>query len=358
MIFRFVGFYYLKYFFIIFLGLEGFFLAIDTLKYVDELLDSANLLILFLFYDGVFALTYTLPISLVLCSVLFYMAFLKSSQLTALMALGYSKLQILFPLIFISSIFIFSFIGLNATPFAYAREYAESIIYQNTQNVRENLLLKSDNQYIFLHKLYPLLNGEARAEGIKIFVLDEEHRLVGYHEAKEAFFENNEWILKNAKSLGIVPNLILGEKALQININEELATLKGFSSKVLETIAQDKPTASIIDAFASLHIAYKQGVSSDKIRGILYGLLIVPFFVPLCIAIIAYYIPSLPRYGNLTLISFVSIIAALAIWGLFFSLSQLSVAGLVYPEIGLLFPMGILFVIFLWHIRYLNQKFS
>ena len=61
MIFRFVGVYYLKYFFIIFLGLEGFFLAIDMLKYVDELPDSANLLILFLFYNGIFALTYTLP---------------------------------------------------------------------------------------------------------------------------------------------------------------------------------------------------------------------------------------------------------------------------------------------------------
>lgn len=127
---------------------------------------------------------------------------------------------------------------------------------------------------------------------------------------------------------------------------------------MLETIAQDKPIASLIDALASLHIAHKQGVSTDKIRAILYGLLIVPFFVPLCIAIIAYYIPSLPRYGNLTLISFVCIIGALAIWGLFFSLSQLSVAGLIYPELGLLLPMGILFVIFLWHIRHLNKKFS
>lgn len=358
MVFRFVGFYYLKYFFIIFLGLEGFFLAIDTLKYVDELPDSANLLILFLFYDGIFALTYTLPISLVLCSIMFYMAFLKSSQLTALMALGYSKRQILAPLLVISSLLTLGFIGLNTTSFAYAREYAEAIIYQNAQNIRENLLLKSDNQYIFLRKLYPLLNGEARAEGIKIFVLNDERKLIGYHEAKEAFFENNEWILKNAKSLDIAPNLTLGKKALHTSLNDELRILKGFSSKVLETIAQDKPTASIIDAFASLRIAQKQGVSSDKIRGILYGLLIVPFFVPLCIAIIAYYIPSLHRYGNLTLISFVCIIGALAIWGVFFSLSQLSVAGLAYPEIGLLLPMGILFLVFLWHIWHLNQKFS
>lgn len=358
MMFRFVGAQYLKYFFIIFLALEGFFLAIDTLKYIDDLPDSANLLILFLFYDGIYALTYTLPISLVLCSIICYMALLKSVQFTALMALGYSKLQILFPLLIISSIFTAGFIGLNSTSFAYAQEYAEGIIYQNTQNVRENLLLKSGNQYIFLRKLYPLSNGEARAEGIKIFVLDNEHRLIGYHESKEAFFESNTWILKNAKSVSISPTLILGDNPLQMSVSEELETLQGFSSKVLETIAQDKPIASLIDALASLHIAHKQGVSTDKIRAILYGLLIVPFFVPLCIAIIAYYIPSLPRYGNLTLISFVCIIGALAIWGLFFSLSQLSVAGLIYPELGLLLPMGILFVIFLWHIRHLNKKFS
>ncbi|WP_304418234.1 LptF/LptG family permease, partial [Helicobacter japonicus] len=88
MIFRFISLYYLKYFFIVFFALEGFFIAIDTLRYVDDLPDSANLLILFLFYDGIYALTYTLPISLVLSSILFYMAFLKSSQLTAFMALG------------------------------------------------------------------------------------------------------------------------------------------------------------------------------------------------------------------------------------------------------------------------------
>lgn len=358
MIMRFVGFYYLKYFLVIFIGLEGFFLAIDTLKYVDELPDSANLLVLFLFYDGIFALTYTLPISLVLCSIMFYMAFLKSSQLTALMALGYSKRQILAPLLLISSLLTMGFIGLNATPFAYAKEYAESIIYQNAQNIRENLLLKSGNQYIFLRKLYPLLNGEAKAEGIKVFVLDNDRMLVAYHEAQEAFFEKNVWVLKNARSVDIANSLTLGEKALSISLKNELEILKGFSSKVLETIAQDKPIASITDAFISLKIAKRQNVSSDKIRAILYGLLVIPFFVPLCIAIIAYYIPSLPRYGNLTLISFVSIIGALAIWGLFFSLSQLSVAGLVYPEIGLLLPMGALFAIFMWHIWNLNQKFS
>lgn len=357
MIIRFVGFYYLKYFLIIFLGLEGFFLAIDTLKYVDELPDSANLLILFLFYDGIFALTYTLPISLVLCSIMFYMAFLKNSQLTALMALGYSKRQILAPLLLISSLLIMGFIGLNATPFAYAKEYAESIIYQNTQNIRENLLLKNGNQYIFLRKLYPLFNGEARAEGIKVFALDENGNLVSYHEAKEAFFEKNIWVLKKARSVDIAVSPTLGDRALEISLKEELEILKGFSSKVLETIAQDKPIASIVDAFASLKIAKRQNVSSDKIRGILYGLVVIPFFVPLCIAIIAYYIPSLPRYGNLTLISFVSIIAALAIWGMFYSLSQLSVAGLVYPEIGLLLPMGILCAVFVWHIWHINEKF-
>ncbi len=358
MLFRFVGFYYLKYFLIIFLALEGFFLAIDTLKYVDDLPDSANLLILFLFYDGVYALTYTLPISLVLCSIMFYITFLKNSQLTALMALGYSKRQILAPILCISSLVIAGFIGLNATPFAYAQEYAEAIVYQQrAKSVRENLLLKSDNQYIFVHKLYPLLNGEVRAEGIKIFELDEEFKLRSYHESREAYFENNGWILKNATTSKIASNLILGKKVLQTIFDQDLRTLEGFNSKVLETIAQDKPVASIIDALASLKIAHQQGISSDKIRAILYGLIIIPFFVPLCIAIIAFYIPSLPRYGNLAMISFACIIGALAIWGLFFSLTQLSVAGLVYPEIGLLFPIAILFAVFLWHITHINKKF-
>lgn len=357
MMFRFVGFYYLKYFFIVFLALEGFFLAIDTLGYANELPDSANLLVLFLFYNAIYALSYTLPISLLLCSVAFYMAFLRSNQLTALMALGYSKRRILAPLLIISCIFTLSFIALNATPFAYAKEYAESIIYKGAQNIRENLLLKSNNQYIFIRKLYPLLDESARAEGIKIFTLDERHKLKQYHEANEAIFESNAWKLKNAKSVDIASDLILGEQALKTHLVAELETLQGFSSKVLETIVQERPIASIADALTSLKITYKEDVGHSKIRALLYALIIVPFFVPLCIAIIAYYIPSLPRYGNLALISFICVIASLATWGILYALSQFSISGQIHPEFAILLPIVALVGTFMWHFWHLNTKF-
>ncbi len=114
-LFRFVGWYYFKYFLIVLLALELFFVGIDSLKYADKMPDSANMIILFFTYDILFALNYTLPISLLLAMVLFYIAFIKSNQYTALLSIGFSKCQILSPIFLISLFFTAIYVGLNAT---------------------------------------------------------------------------------------------------------------------------------------------------------------------------------------------------------------------------------------------------
>ncbi|WP_066389269.1 LptF/LptG family permease [Helicobacter himalayensis] len=357
MFFRFITQYYLKYFLIVFLALELFFVGIDTLKYVDDLPDSANLFILFLFYDSVYAMSYTLPISLVLSSIMFFITFLKSNQLTALLALGFSRFSILKPILLVATLVTCLHIGLNCTPFAYAQESAESIINnQAVLNVRQDVLLKFNDKYIFMGKIFPLENGGARAENIKIFEL-ENRELRSYYTAKSAFFTNDSWRLENAVFLDINKNLQLGKPALKREELTHLEVLNGFRPKVLDTFSQDKPTVSIVDAIDTLKISLQQGTSSTKMRAILYGLMIVPFFVPLSILIIASFIPSLARYGNLALISFACIVGALIVWGLFFSFSELSISGLLQPEAGVLSPFLLLFFVSLYFLRKINTKF-
>ncbi|MCI6217522.1 MAG: LptF/LptG family permease [Helicobacter sp.] len=357
MFFRFITFHYCKYFFIIFLALELFFVGIDMLKYVDDLPDSANLFILFLFYDCVYAMSYTLPISLILSSIMFLVTFLKSNQLTALLALGFSRMSIITPILFVASFITCLHILLNCTPFAYAKESAESIVNNKAVlNVRQDALLKFDNKYIFMGKIFPLDDGSAHAENIKIFEL-ENKQLHSYYVAKSAFFSHDIWRLENASFLRIAKELELGKLALERTDLGELEVLKGFRPKVLDTFSQDKPTVSIIDALDTLKISIEQGTNSTKMRAILYSLILVPFFVPLSILIIASYIPSLHRYGNLALISFACIIGALIIWGLFFSFSELSISGLLQPEIGVLSPFLVLVGISLYFLRKINKKF-
>lgn len=76
-LFRFVGWYYFKYFLIVFLVLELFFVGIDSLKYVDKMFDFVNMIILFFIYDILFVFNYILFIFLFLVMVLFYIVFIK-----------------------------------------------------------------------------------------------------------------------------------------------------------------------------------------------------------------------------------------------------------------------------------------
>ena len=53
---RYIGGLYLKYLFVLFVSLECFFVAIDLVKYLDELPNSANLVVLLVFYDFIYIL--------------------------------------------------------------------------------------------------------------------------------------------------------------------------------------------------------------------------------------------------------------------------------------------------------------
>ena len=77
---------YLKYFFILFVSLECFFVLIDLVKYLDELPQSANLIVLLIFYDFVYASNYILPLSLVLAQIVLVISMLRNSQFTAFLA--------------------------------------------------------------------------------------------------------------------------------------------------------------------------------------------------------------------------------------------------------------------------------
>ncbi|PAF51574.1 LptF/LptG family permease [Helicobacter sp. 13S00477-4] len=353
MIFRFVAYYYLKYVLIVFCGLEMFFISIDSLKYVDKFPDSANLVILFFVYDALYAFNYTLPISFLLGLVIFYISMIKSNQYTALLAIGFSKKNIFKPILIISLFFSLVMIGLNATPFVYAQEKAEAIIYQGKfSNTTEDLLVKYGQDYVYFGKIFPILQ---KAQNIKVFQL-KNHLLVSFTQADTAFFQNGYWVLQNANVSTLPEVFVLGKKGLDIKHLEELKILKGFRPKILDTIYQNKPSVSIIDAVQSLMILKNQHAGSEKIRAMIYSFVLVPFFVPFTAMIIVYYTPSLARYGNLALLSFEFIVISLVVWGLFFALGKLSISGLFLPEIGILLPLIVLVGVAFWHFNRINRR--
>lgn len=350
--FFFVGKNYFKYFFVIFIALELFFIGADSMKYADQFPESANLIILFFVYDAMYALNYTLPLSLVLGGIVFYMTFLKSAQLSAMLALGYSKRRILTPLLVISVFFTLIYIALNATPFVYAQEKAEAIMDRNAlQNAQEDIFVKYNENYVYFQKVYSLLN---KAENIKVFEFKDEE-LTSFIEAKIAFFSDDYWVLDNANLTEIKQEFIKNQDVLEVKQIPKLKILKNFRPKVLDTFSKDKPTVSIVDAIVSVRILISQKIDFEKVRAILYSFIVIPFFIPLSLMCIAYFVPSLARYSNISLLSFGFVIFSLMIWGIFFSVSKLSISGIIYPEIGILVPMGILSVFALFSFLRINQ---
>lgn len=340
MLIRFVGLIYLKFIIIIFIALSMFFIGIDILKYSNNLPDSANLFVLFLAYDFLYALNYTFPISTILASIVAFITLIKSNQLTAILSIGYSKKQILFPILFIASFLNLCYIGLNATPFVYAEEKIDNIIQRGgISDAKNDILVKYNNDYVYIGKIYPILQI---AENIKVFETDG-LILRQFIQANKAQFDGTWWNLPTAKITTIPQNPEFNKSNLVTTNVENYQILKNFKPKILDTIYQNKPTVSIIDAFNTLFLLLEQDSNTQKIRSILYSFITIPLVIPFLIIIISYYTPDLLRYTNLARLGFLFVLFCLVVWGVFFMLTKLSISGFLIPEIGVIIPI-ILFI--------------
>ncbi|MGB5867921.1 MAG: LptF/LptG family permease, partial [Arcobacteraceae bacterium] len=141
---------YIKYFLIILLSLELFFVGIDVLQYFGRLPNSANLQLLYIIYDIFFTLTITLPLSLVFGWIVTLTFLIKDNALVSFYSLGVSKRDVLLPILLITTFFTFLLIGLQSTPLAYSYEEKEKILknryFVNEQN---NIFLKYNEYFVY-----------------------------------------------------------------------------------------------------------------------------------------------------------------------------------------------------------------
>ncbi len=148
---------YLKYFFIILLSLELFFIGFDFLQYGDSLPSSANLQLLYILYNGFFILTITLPLSIIFAWIVTLTFLIKENTLISFYALGSSKKVVLFPIMMISILLTSTLILFQNTDLAYAVEQKNKILENKFfVNEKSNILLKYNNNFVYFQKLYPL----------------------------------------------------------------------------------------------------------------------------------------------------------------------------------------------------------
>jgi len=332
---------YIKNFLIVLLSLEIFFVGLDLLQNFKSLPDSANLQLLYIFYNSFFTLTLALPLSIVFALIVTLIVLIRNNEYVALYSIGVKKRSIYAPIIILSITLLLIMIFLQMTPLAYSYEQKKKILdNEYFSNTKSDIFLKYNDYFIYFQKLFPL---SKRAEDIHIYKMDNDD-IAQAIIAKKAYFQNNRWYVVDAKII-TKPKHIDENSKLIIKEEKFLHTLEGFLPKILDNVYESKSEYSLFDAITAIFLLKEQGINTKKIRTNIYNQVFIPFFiVPILFLIFAY--SSLnSRFFSLSKFVSSGVFGTLVVWGFFFFLFRVTSSGTMLPELSILLPLLVWFII-------------
>jgi len=333
---------YIKYFFIILLSLEVFFVGIDLLQNFGKLPSSANLQLLYVTYNFFYTLTITLPIALVFGWIVTITMMVKNNELVSFYALSISPASIIKPIGTITTLILLTLIFMQSTQLAYSIEQKDKILNQTLfVNEKSNIFLKYNEYFVYFKKLYPL---EKKAEDIQIFKT-QENDIIQKIDAKKAYYQNNRWYIIDAKITKKPQKIHWTDSKLQITHEKFLYTLEGFEPNIINNVYKAKVQFSIIDAIRTILLLEDQDFNTNKIKAILYSQLIMPFFVLPLIVLVFIYTNASSRFFNTAAYLSITIFATLTTWGVMFLLQKLSFGNIIMAELAIILPVVLLFIV-------------
>ena len=332
---KYAGLVYFKYFFILLVALEFFYVGIDVLTNLKDFPSSANTALLYIALTAAVALSYTLPLSLIFALILMMFNMIRSNELVSFYALGVSKNALIVPPFLIALFITAGFISLNSTSFAYALKFQKNLT--DLAPASGDMFLKFEGKYVYIKAL----NGKD-ASGITIFDIDS-NSLSSRSSAGYGEYRGKIWHLRDVNITSLPRDIALGGAGLSYAFSGESEALKGFDPASIESIYATSNVYSIKDAIRSIRTFADQGVNVTTIKASLYNMLFFPLFAPLMVLILYYYLPVTGRFFNLALMSFAFFIVTLCAWGVFFVLIRFSLNGVIVPELGVIAPIAALF---------------
>lgn len=333
---------YIKNFIIVLVSLELFFVGIDFLQNFKDIPNSANLQLLYLLYNAFFTLTLTLPLSLVFGWILTLIIFVKNNEFVAFLALGNKPKYLYRPIVYSAGLLLFILVGMQATPLAYSYEQKSKIMDgEYFTSTKSDIFLKYNDYFVYFQKFFPL---EKRAENIHVFKLNG-YDVVESIEAKKAYFQNNRWYITDAKIISKPMEMDWENSKMEIRYEKFLHTLEGFKPKILDSVYESKSAFSIVDAMYALVLLKSQEVNTDSIRASLYYQMFIPFFILPIIGIVFVSSSINGRFFNVGKFSSLTIFFTLIVWGIFFMLHKFSKGGIIMPELAILVPLAVWFLV-------------
>ncbi len=333
---------YIKYFLIILLSLEIFFVGIDLLQNFAKLPNSANLQLLYVTYNFFYTLTITLPIALVFGWIITITMLVKNNELVSFYALSVSPSNIIKPIGVITLVILSALIFMQSTQLAYSIEQKDKILNKTIfVNEKSNIFLKYNEYFIYFKKLYPL---EKKAEDIQIFQTLK-NDIVQKIDAKKAYYQNNRWYIIDAKITQKPKDINWDNAKLKITYEKFLYTLEGFEPSIINNVYKAKVQFSIIDAIRTILLLEDQDFNTNKIKAILYSQIIMPFFVFPLIILVFIYTNVSSRFFNTPAYLSITIFSTLTTWGVMFLLQKLSFGNILMAEIAIVLPIALLFIV-------------
>ncbi|MCR4941399.1 MAG: LptF/LptG family permease [Campylobacter sp.] len=349
---KYTAWVYLKSFLIVFFALELFYIGIDLLTNLKDLPASANTQLLYVTFTAMTAISYVLPISLVFGLIIAMINMVRSNELVSFYALGVSKNALIVPPLLISLFITCIYVGLNFTPFAYAYDLQKSITKGDKfGKVARDTFLKFEGKFIYIKELNPL-NNEAKK--IDIFDINDTDLSTATF-VEKANFSNDAWLMQKLSITNLPKTLELGADGLKNSFENNQTALKGFKPKSIQNAnSGEKLNLNVLDALDFIMTFGGEGVAINSAKSAFYSLVIHPFFAPILLVIMYFYIPVTGRFFNLALASFLLVLSTLIIWGILFVLIKFSQNATIPAEIGILCPVLLLLFYSLYLIK--NQQ--
>lgn len=341
--FKYIAFHYLKYFFVILMALVLFLVGFDYMENAEQLSQSANLTLIYLVYKAFYAVDLLLPLSLLFSMIATKIYLIRSNALVSFFSLGYSRIDILRPFLFVSlgvTILFVSFHSLSS--FSRADEFSRNI-RKNAQYLSptRDLFFTYKDKYVYFSKMLPL---QEKAEDVRVFSIVN-NSLKEVIVASSAIYRDDFWLIKAADIITKPDNMSFESLGISVSENNDLKMLGGFRPKILDRVYEGKVNFTIGDAFDAITLLEDQKIDIRSIKGALYKIFVYPFFVPCLVVIIFFFVPISVRFLNVSLFSFSAILATLLVWGILYSLIELSNNKTISGEVGIVAPVLILFLI-------------
>jgi lipopolysaccharide export system permease protein len=322
--------------FIILLALSSLFTGLDFLVGGVNL-PSFNIKILYLFNRWQESLNLLYPLAIIFSGIWTKIFFIRQNVLSALYALGVSRVELFRPFLFVSLLTYLLFVGLNFTQFATASDIANSIKKHNYNNNRytQDLFFKYDNSFVYIKILIP---EKKRLKGLTLFKL-QNNRVVEIQEAEEAKYIGLKWEAFNVTIKRILSEN--GRKRLKIERLKSIATLKNYNPKILNSIYENKKL-TLYESLIAKELLATQGIGTYKVRTDIYNKTVTPLFSIALLMVLLFRFPFHARYINIVGITTKALGGTLFIWGILFALYRMGLNRIILPEIAIILPVAIL----------------